>query len=200
MTSPADPPPAVPEFRVADAVADTIRSRRTIHLFDAERRRPPDALVRRAVELARWAPNHRLTEPWRFYLLGGRTAEAIARLNADLVEAARGREAGEIKLARWRAVPGWLVVTCARSADPVRQQEDYAACCCAVQNLQLYLWSEGVGVKWTTGEVTRDPRFFELLEIDPEAELLVGMLWYGYPAEVPATPRRPVEEVFAERP
>ena len=180
-----------------DLVASLLRSRRTIHLFEPEA--PPDALIREAIDLARWAPNHRLTEPWRFYLLRPETADAVARLNADIVTAARGTAAGLKKLERWQAVPGWLVVTCQRSDDPIRQHEDLLACACAVQNFQLYLWSAGVGVKWTTGKVTRDPRFFDLLGIDPAAEQLVGLFWYGYPAEIPETQRRPVEDIYVER-
>lgn len=175
-------------------VAALLSSRRTIHLFQPEV--PPREVVLKALDLARWAPNHRLTEPWRFYLLGPETSKAIAHLNAEIVTAERGAQAGKAKLERWLAVPGWLVVTCVRSDDPVRAREDYAACCCAVQNGMLYLWSEGIGVKWTTGAVTRDACFFELLGVDPEAEALVGLLWYGYPAETPVTRRRPLEEVL----
>jgi nitroreductase len=172
-----------------------LSSRRTIHLFQPEV--PPRETVVQALDLARWAPNHRLTEPWRFYLIGRETATAIAHLNAEIVAETRGEQAGTAKLERWLAVPGWMAVTCVRSDDPVRAREDYAACCCAVQNAMLYLWSEGIGVKWTTGDVTRDDRFFELLGVDPEAEALVGLFWYGYPAEIPVTRRRPLAEVLS---
>ena len=86
----------VPEARVAQedgaTVAELIRSRRTIHDFRGEP--APPELARRALDLARWAPNHHLTEPWRFYLLGPETAAAIARLNAEIVTAKSGPEAG----------------------------------------------------------------------------------------------------------
>lgn len=157
-------------------------------------------MILRAIDLARWAPNHRLTEPWRFYLLGEETAAAIAHLNADMVTARRGEVVGEAKRERWLRIPGWLVVTCRRTEDEIQAGEDYAACCCAIQNMQLYLWSEGVGMKWTTGNVTRDPRFFELIGVEPKEERLVGMMWYGFPADVPTTQRKPVEEILRERP
>jgi len=157
-------------------------------------------LLLRGLELARWAPNHHATEPWHFYLLGRQTAEAIARLNAELVAAERGPEAAAEKLARWQAIPGWLLLTCARSGDPLRAQEDYAACCCAAQNLQLYLWSEGVGMKWTTGSVTRDTRFFDLVWVDPAVESVVGLFWYGYASEVPRPGRKPVSEFLVSLP
>lgn len=190
--------PTSPE--AAARVAELIRTRRTIQRFEPAPV-PPEASILRAVELARWAPNHRLTQPWHFWLLGRETAEAVARLNAELVTAERGAAAGAAKLQRWLDIPGWMAVSCRRSPDPLRLQEDYAACCCAIQNLQLYLWSEGIGVKWTTGAVTRAPRFYELLQLDPEEETVVGLLWYGYPAGMPADPpRKPVDEILTRLP
>ncbi|NBB99476.1 MAG: nitroreductase [Bacteroidetes bacterium] len=181
-----------------ETTAALLRDRRTIHLFTDET--PPDSLVRDAIEVARWAPNHRLTEPWRFYLLGDTTTTAIVELNTQLVRARRGARAAKAKQARWRSIPGWLLVTSTRSPDDVRDQENYAATACAVQNLQLYLWTHGVGVKWTTGRVTRDPTFWDLVQVDPEVERLVGLLWYGYPAAVPTTKRAPVECILTTRP
>ena len=189
----AEPEPASGE------VAELLRGRRTIHDFDPDREVPRETIVR-AIELARWAPNHHATEPWHFYLLGRETADAIATLNAEIVTRSKGEAAGAEKLARWRAIPGWLLLTCDRSEDPLREREDYAACCCAAQNFQLYLWSVGVGVKWTTGAVTRDPRFFDIAWVEPEAESVVGLFWYGYATEVPRPGRRPVSEVLVSLP
>lgn len=175
-----------------------MRARRTVHEFRPQA--PPPELILRAIDLARWAPNHKLTEPWHFYLLGPETAAAIADLNAELVAAKAGPQAAEDKRRRWRAVPGWLAVTCENSDDPEQAREDYAACCCAIHNFMLYLWSEGVGVKWTTGNVTRDPRFYDLIWVDPTRETLVGLLWYGYPAAIPQTARKPVESILVRLP
>ena len=180
------------------ALAVLIRSRRTIHLFEPTP--PPRATILEAIDLARWAPNHRLTEPWRFYLLGDATAEALAHLNAEIVTEERGPEAGRKKRERWLSMPGWLVVTSRIADDPIVSQENYAACCCAIQNMHLYLWSEGIGMKWGTGKVTRHPRFFDLLGIDPDQEKLVGMFWYGYPADIPEKQRKPVEEIVTVLP
>ena len=181
------------------AVEKAVRTRRTIHVFEPKPV-PSREEVLSAIDLARWAPNHFVTEPWRFYLLGRTTAEAVAQLNASIVTQERGESAGRAKLERWLEIPGWLVVTCVRSDDEVRQQEDYAACCCAVQNLQLVLWSRGIGTKWTTGSVTQSKRFFEIIGFDREREKLVSMLWYGFPKDVPSTARKPVKEILTVLP
>jgi nitroreductase len=174
--------------------AAVLRGRRSIDLF------APEAIdverIRAAVEVARWAPNHRLTEPWRFYLLGPATMRAVVDLAVELEVAAKGERAGPVRRARLDAIPGMFVLTTQRSPDALVERENYAACCCAAQNLMLYLWRQGIGVKWTTGGITRQPGFYELLGIDPATETVVGFFWYGIPRVVPAQKRRPVEEIL----
>jgi len=181
------------------AIEQIITDRRTVHNFKSEAV-PPRELLLAGLEAARWAPNHHRTEPWHFYLPGPETREAICRLNAELVAVAKGDTPATRKLERWRSMPGWLVITAARAAEPVLEQENYAACCCLVQNLALYLWENGVGLKWSTGEVVRDPRFFELLGADPAAEQIVGLFWYGYPEDVPRMSRRPATDSITDLP
>lgn len=191
-------PVITPAPETPHLLAPLIRSRRSVDRFQPEL--PPQELLLEAIELARWAPNHRCSEPWHFYLCGPQTRQAIIELNSELVSAKQGAEAGAAKRSRWSTVPGFLVITCDRSENALRAQEDYAAVACAVQNLMLALWSRGVGSKWTTGEVTRDPRFYDLIWVDPAQESVVGLLWYGYPAELPDSNRKPVEAVTVELP
>ncbi len=179
-------------------IEELLRSRRTINEFKPEK--PPQELISKAIELACWAPNHRLTEPWRFYLLGSETAQAVAELNAEMVTEKKGKAAGQKKLDKWTEIPGWLVVTMVKPEDSLQQQEDYAACSCAIQNFSLYLWEQGVGVKWTTGEVTRTPDLYDLIWVDPSTEIVVGLLWYGYPKEVPISQRKSLDEILVRLP
>src|SRR5690606_34012602 len=74
------PNPAEP---AVETIAEVIRSRRTIHLFEPERV-PPDEEILAAIELGRWAPNHHLTEPWAISTLRRPTAAAIAPQHPDL--------------------------------------------------------------------------------------------------------------------
>lgn len=180
----------------ASVIATMIRQRRSINFFKQEI--PPREIIMKAIDLARWVPNHHLTEPWRFYLLSDQCKKTIIDLNTDLVADSKGAEAGEAKRKRWSSIPGWLVVTCVRCEDELMAREDYAACCCAVYAMCVYLWSHGVGTKWTTGEVTRDARFYDAIWTDPNTESVVGLIWYGYPAEIPVTVRKPVSEILVE--
>lgn len=175
-------------------LARMIRERRSINFFNEKM--PPQELILKAIDLARWVPNHHLTEPWRFYLLSEQCKKTIVELNAELVAKSKGEAAGEAKRKRWSSIPGWLVITCTRGDDELQNREDYAACCCATYAVCLYLWSHGIGTKWTTGEVTRDPRFYDAIWTDPQTEMVVGLLWYGYPVEIPVTARKPVSEIL----
>lgn len=179
-------------------VDELIRTRRTINKFEPTP--PPDDLILTALDAARWAPNHKLTDPWRFYLLGPETASQIIELNAELTRREKGDAAALTKRDKWSQIPGWLIVTYARSLDETRDRENYAAVCCAIQNLSLSLWDKGIGVKWTTGDVTRSSELYELLKINRSSEEIVGLLWYGSPAEEPTSIRRPLSEVLKHLP
>lgn len=174
-------------------IGEIIRSRRSVQEF-LPGSAPPVEIIRAAIGHAVWAPNHYLSQPWRFYLLGPETVERICLLNSEQVRARQGSRAADFKLKRWRSIPGWLLLTCALAGDETRRREDYAACCCAAQNLMLYLWNEGIGVKWTTGEVTRDEQFFRITGIDPGREQVVGLFWYGKPAQIPESARLPADQ------
>ena len=182
-------------------LSELIRSRRTIHRFKIDPV-PAEATLCAALERALWAPNHHLTQPWRFYLLGAESKERICCLNAKQVEELQGERAGRLKLRRWREAPGWFALTCRRSTDARTMREDYAACCCVVQNLMLLLWDEGIGVKWTTGAVTRSHAFYEIIGAELQAEEVVGLFWYGFPAQIPtaSAQRKPPEESLVRSP
>ncbi len=184
------------ETRNLRILAERIRSRRTTNMF--LKQKVSRDLVLQAIELARWAPNHHLTEPWHFYLLGDEKKAASATLIRTIVTENKTAEMGEHKYKAATAIPGWLVVTCQKSDDELRGREDYAACCCAVQNILLYLSEAGVASKWTTGLITRDQRFFDLLGIDAATEYVVALLWFGYPKVLPTQSRKEVAEIVTE--
>ena len=186
--------------RKAATMQDLLLSRRTINDFAPELPENWEDALNSAILAATYAPNHKRTEPWRFHLLGPESIRRVCELNAKLVADTKGSAAGEKKLKRWLAIPGWLVVTCKTqvSDDDEKEsmdqpmsvtREDYAACCCAVQNLCLSLHARGVGTKWTTGAVNFDPGFAEAVELSSD-EYVVGTLWFGAPATRPPPPTK----------
>ena len=160
----------------------------------------PDELVGEAIEVATWAPNHYVSEPWQFILPGEETVSRIIDLCGEMVAAAKGPELAEHKRKTWSEKPGWLIITCRRDDDALREREDYAACCAATQNLMLYFWKAGVGTKWTTGPITRDSRFFDIIDVEESDAFVVGMLWFGYPKITPTQARQSADKVTTRLP
>jgi len=183
------------ETRDLREFAEALRGRRTIELF---LQTPiPDELVRDAIETATWAPNHHVTEPWRFYVLGEETKARCLDLCRDIVSAKKGEKAADFKRESWSEKPGWLVVSCQHSDDELLQREDYAACSAAVQNFMLHLWKAGVGSKWTTGDITRDQRFLDIVGIDESRAFVVGLIWFGYPKLTPTQSRQELTDLLS---
>ncbi len=192
--------PSAPSFETQELreFGEVLRGRRTVNLY---LQTPiPDELVRDAIDAATWAPNHHVSEPWRFVLPGKDTIGKILALVEIIVTAKKGAEIARHKRETWAEKPGWLVVTCQRSDDALRQQEDYAACSAAVQNFMLYLWKAGVGSKWTSGAITRDPRFFDIIGMDASRAFVVGLIFFGYPKLTPAQSRSALSDVLTELP
>lgn len=186
-------PPGAANDPAVRSIAELIRNRRTVNLFTPEPVAPE--ILLEAIDLARWAPNHRLTEPWRFYLFGSATRAAAIECWAGFEAELKGEAAGQARRKRLAEIPGHFVLTSARDEDGLIELENYAATACAAQNLMLYLWQRGVGVKWTSGAITREPRLYELLGIDAELERIAGYFWYGRPRVVAEQRRRSVDEI-----
>jgi nitroreductase len=179
-------------------VEQLLISRRTVFQFDD--RPVPRDLIERAIECARWAPNHDLTEPWRFHLVGSSTRRAMVQMWHDWLVERSGEEVADRKAQRWSSMPTWVIVTCERSpSDPQREQEDFASCCCAIQNFMLYMWSAKIGVQWSTAPIVREPSFVEALGRGTAEHMVVGVLFCGYPVDIPSPHRnRAWDEVIVE--
>ena len=163
----------------------TIQNRRTIPLFDSEQT-VDQSILDQAIIAASWAPNHHLTEPWHFYQLGPEKIAQYIELLYQVIDEYKGEALALKKKEKAETVPGWLVVTCESNAESnLMLVENYAAVCCAIQNLMLVLWEAGVGTKWSTGIINRDDRFYEVLEIDRKRQEIVALIPYGYPKKIP---------------
>ena len=172
-----------------------IKERRTIHEYKGQK--VPDALVAKALELALWAPNHKLTNPWKFVWMGPVAREKIAELSVQLKKQKDPNisELVQTKLKQKFLEPSHLIaILQKKSSDPHRSREDYATVSCGVQNATLFLWEQGIGTKWTTGAVTSHEKTYKALNVNFENDEIVGFLWVGYPNQVPEAPRRPLLE------
>lgn len=187
-------------------VLQAIRTRRTIAKFRPEP--VDDGTLDRLLAAGIWAPNHHLTEPWRFIVLGPETqrqlSERYAELRMDKAPADAHERRARIReesVRKFLAIPTVVTVAALQEGDPQRRREDYAATCAAIQNIQLAAWSEGVGVKWSTAAVIHDPSTYALLDIDRERFEIIALLYIGYPELIPVRDRKlPPEAVIRRTP
>lgn len=162
---------------------EIIRSRRTHKAYDG---RPVDrATLDELFDLARWAPNHNLTNPWRFRVLG---VLALERLKA-----AAGPESAP-KLDR---APTLVVASVLRSEDPVVDEEDFAAASAAVFIVLLAAHARGLGGYWRSPAVLREPAGRAACGV-PEAERVLGLLHLGTAIGDKAAPERAPLETIRE--
>ena len=177
-------------------VVEAIRERRTVGAFSD--REVSRELVRELIEAAVWAPNHKHTEPWRFQVVAGAARDELA--DAVLAELeASGASPAKDPRAKLKRAPLFVAITQTASPDdPVRDLEDYAACCCATQNLLLAAHARGLAAKWSTGALAESPAAKRWLGIG-EVDRIVGYIYLGYAPEgarVPQAARRAAEVVW----
>lgn len=175
-------------------VSEAIHSRRSIKRFTD---RPVSrSEIETVLAAAALAPNHRLTFPWRFYVLGPEARYAYglalgarkARKQPD-PEAARALQ--ETVAAEHRAQPSIIAVSMVVHDDPEIREEDYAAVMMAILNLALSALDLGLGTHIKTGAVMNDPAARAAVGL-PDGERLLAIVILGEPAEVPPPkPRQP---------
>jgi nitroreductase len=166
------------------SLSELVRARRTTKVFGPE---PVDReTISELLELARWAPNHHLTNPWRFSVLG---PQALARLKD-----AAGPEAA----AKLDRAPTLIAVGATQSStDPVQDEEDLLAAGCAAFLVLLGAEERGLASYWRTPAVLRTPEGRAALHV-PEDVHLIGLLHLGPRRQQQPTPERaPVEDVVS---
>lgn len=157
-------------------VETAIRTRRTHKAFAPEPL--PRAEIDELLELANWAPNHNLTVPWRFRVIG---PQALGRLKGVAgVEGAK-------KLDR---APTLIVVSCVLSGDPVEEEEDLHATASASYIVLLAAHARGYAGYWRTPGLLRTAEGCAAVGL-PEGERFVGLIHLGHPRQEKPPPERP---------
>jgi nitroreductase len=167
-------------------VEAAIRNRRTHKRYGAD---PVDeATLMELLDLARFAPNHKLTQPWRFRVLGPETRALI-----DVA-------AGEKEAMKLRRAPTLVLATAKLSGDPPTDEEDLHATACAVYAVLLGATARGLASYWRTPAAFSEPAVRSLLGLG-EDERVVALIHLG-PSEgdPPAKEREPLEAFVSSLP
>ncbi len=177
---------------------DAIHTRRSIKQFTD---RPiPRQEIERLLDAAAQAPNHRMTQPWRFYVLGPEARRAYgaalgARKAKKVEDPEAARVVAEKVAAAEAAMPAEIAVAVVLDENPEIREEDYAATMMGVQNLMLAAAAMGLATHIKTGAVMDDPRARSAVGVR-QGERIVALIQLGEPAEErEAKPRRPAAEL-----
>ncbi|HZB84205.1 MAG TPA: nitroreductase [Rubrobacteraceae bacterium] len=168
-------------------VREAIKSRRSIGRVRATP--VPKEIVEEILESAVHAPNHKITEPWRFHVFMGKGRGEFARARAELARILSESEneeeeyvAGRVSRERKKAfrAPVVIAVISESGRDAVETLENYAACAAAVQNMQLTAHALGLATIWRTGPMAYHPYMRDFFGLE-ENDRIVAYLYLGYP-------------------
>jgi nitroreductase len=161
-------------------VETAVRTRRTHKRFAPEP--VPHETVSELLELARWAPNHFLTQPWRFRVLGPETFERLIAAGAPNEREKLGRS------------PTLVVASAKLTGDDHQNHEDVLATACAVYVVLLAAHARGLASYWRTPKLLQTPEGRAAVGLADD-ERFVALVHLGAPVDTPATkPRRPPAE------
>lgn len=156
----------------------------------------PRYQIERLIAAAVRAPNHKLTEPWRFTVLTGESLKRYAEIRrahrakrfADPTDP-QATKAIEKTYREHLDTPAFVVVACAVSDDPIRKEEDYGATMMAIENLMIAAAADGLGTYLRTGGIMDHPDVKALVQV-PEGYRVVGIVSLGWPAQEEEPKRR----------
>lgn len=158
-----------------------IRTRRTHKAYAPEP--VPREVLDELLELASWAPNHHLTNPWRFRVLGPDSLERVKTV------------AGPESAAKLDRAPTLVVCSCVESDDPIQAEEDLLATGCAAYIVLLAAHARGLAGYWRTPGVLRTDAGREAVGM-PAGEHFVSLIHLGTPIQAQRVPDRAPAETF----
>jgi nitroreductase len=150
---------------------DAIRGRRTHKSFDREP--VPRETLEELFDLARFAPNHHLTQPWRFRVVG---RGALAALK---------EAAGPVEAPKLDRAPSLVVASARLTGAQQQDEEDICATAAAIYAVLLAAHARGLASYWRTPAVLRTPAGRAAVGV-PDGERVLGLVHLGRPVTEPA--------------
>lgn len=184
-----------------EEINQVIRNRRSVYPKDYTGAVVPEAIINQMLENANWAPNHKLTEPWRFTVFSGDGLKKLAAFQSECykqVTEAKGTYQEDRYLAlQIKPMESSHIIAVGMKRDATKrlpEWEELGAVFCAVQNMYLTATAYGVGCYLSTGGITNfeEAKPFFGLGTDDK---LCGFLHVGMPkGAIPDGRRKPVAD------
>ncbi|MCQ4085256.1 nitroreductase [Saccharibacillus sp. JS10] len=166
---------------------EAIQTRRSIGVLKDEE--VPRELIERILEAGTWAPTHRRTEPWRFFVLQGEGRSRLVAAMVDTEAAEKGtqpsaEEKEELLISANKKVsraPVIIAVGCDPVEDPkIIPLEETLSVGAAIQNMLLQAHASGLGAVWRSGTACYHPVMAESFGLGEKGQML-GFIYLGYP-------------------
>ena len=182
-------------------LTDIIRDRRTIYPKDYTTREGHRDIIERVLGNGTWAPNHGMTQPWRFHVFTGAARERLSAFMGEEYTRITPPEKfmpRKHENAMQRPLQASVVVALGLARDPkgrISELEEQLAVACAVQNMHLTCTAYGLGGFWGTGSVVTGDGMRHFLGL-AEGDRCLGLFYMGYPAgDWPKGYRKPLPDV-----
>lgn len=173
-------------FNVSE-INDCIRTRRSIYPLQFSDREISKELIEVLLENARWAPTHKLTQPWRFKVFHKEGVQRFADFHSETYkEITDEKSFSEMKYKKMRtnAERSSAIIAIVMHRDEqerVPEEEEIASVAMAVQNMHITCSAYGLGAYWGSGGLTRTKEMHQFLGLK-ENQRCLGFFYLGYPA------------------
>lgn len=165
-------------------ISDVIKSRRTVKPAKMNGRLIADDDIKQLLELADWAPTHKHTEPWRFFVYSHEKAKEFVKQHAELYKLSSSDKFQQEKYDKILGNGNNIshIIVCVMKRDlqeRVPEIEEIAAASAAIENILIGAAAKGIAVYWGSGGMTHKTELKSFLELDAKDKIL-GILYLGY--------------------
>ena len=166
----------------AKVVLDVIRQRRSVYPQFFIDREISKSILEVILEAANWAPTHKRTEPWRFYVFTEESKQQLGKfLQNKIMEmyppekaATKGKKAYD----KCKQAAAIIAITYHRDEkESVPVWEEIAATAMSVQNMWLACHSLNIGTYWSSTKAKQ--HLHKHIEM-PDSETCLGFMYLGY--------------------
>ena len=153
-----------------------------------------DKVIWQILENANWAPNHGLTQPWRYKVFASSGLEKLANFQANLYKQITPEP--QFKPEKYERMKtnilksSHVIIICMerQKSEKIPEIEEIEAVACSVQNMALTAAAYDICSFWGSGGVTYTDELKEFLGLS-ERDKCLGYLYLGY-SDKPTTKSR----------
>ncbi|MQG04500.1 MAG: hypothetical protein FI674_01965 [SAR202 cluster bacterium] len=169
-----------------EIIEKIIKERRNVRAF--KNKTIPKKVISKIIEMGIWAPNHRMTEPWKFIIIQknsekrlsiSKKIEKYIKENSSNNNSKTVQKIADKARAEFESCPVIMYVCSSAGKNEEETLENYSSTSIAIQNMALYSWAVGVGIGWSTGKPIKVKGLKKILEV-PDSSIIAGCLYMGY--------------------